>query len=107
MVDLPADKNSGDEHPMKPAVKPKKKMIPLPAAQPKPKPSVDVNEQLKTLQSSVDELSSRVKKLETQQLQLQNQLLIKTANYKEGLALGKQDLSSFNHVIVSSKKFVI
>ena len=46
MVDLPAVKNSGDEHPMEPAVKqlfkPKKKRIPLPVAQ--PKHCVDVNE---------------------------------------------------------------
>ena len=107
VVDLPADKNSGDEHPIRPVVKPKKKPIPLPVAQPKPKQSVDVNEQLKTLQSSLDELSSRVKKLETQQLQLQNELSIKTHDLRGGLDNHTQDLSLFNPAKVSLRMISI
>ena len=104
MVDLPADiVNSGDDHSIRPAVKQKKKTIP---AQPQPKQfeSVDVNEQLTTLQSSVDELSSRVKVLETQQFQLQKQLSLEMANYKGGPDKHAQDLSSFNSTKVSSKQ---
>ena len=110
VVDLPAGKTSGDEHPMKLAVKqfvnPKRKPIPLPVAQSKPKENVDFNEQLKTLQVGLDELSSRVKKLEThcRQLQLQNQFLIETDDYKGGpdKHMCTQDLSSFNPTMVSS-----
>ena len=41
----PADMSSGDEQSMEPAVKPRKKPIPLAVAQPKHRQSVDVDEQ--------------------------------------------------------------
>ena len=105
VVDLPADINNRDEHPIRPAVKPKKKTIPLPGvAQPKPKQSVDVTEQLKTFENSLEELSSRMRKLESQQLQLQKQLSIETADYKGGPDKHTQDLYSFNPTKVSSKQ---
>ena len=113
VVDLPAGKTrlSRDEHPMKLAdkqfVNPKRKPIPLPVAQQKPKQNVDVNEQLsmKSLQVGLDELSSRVKKLEThcRQLQLQNQLSVETNDYKGGPDKHTQELSSFNPTMVSSR----